>query len=46
MDESSERIEEVAEVIDVYPIQDAIDMINSYRKDFGIDLLAETEQLK
>lgn len=46
VDESSERMGEVAEVIDVYPIQDAIDMINSYRKDFGIDLLSETEQLK
>jgi hypothetical protein len=46
VDESSERMGEVAEVIDVYPIQDAIDMINRYRKDFGIDLLAETEQLK
>jgi len=46
VDESSERMKEVEEVIDVYPIQDAIDMINSYRKDFGIDLLSETEQLK
>jgi len=41
-----EHVVEVDELIDVYPIQDAIDMINSYRKDFGIDLLSETEQLK
>jgi len=46
VDESSERMEEVEEVIDVYPIEDAIEMINQYRRDFGIDVLNNHGNLK
>ena len=34
------------DVVDVYPIDDAILMINRYRKDFGIDLLDNYGNLK
>ena len=43
----SERHEsESEEIIDIYPREDALKMINRYRIDFGIDLLAEGQHLK
>ncbi len=32
------------DVVDVYPIEDAVEMINRYRRDFGIDLLTTGTQ--
>ncbi len=44
--ESPVRAEKVEEIVDIYPIKDAIFMINRYRKDFGIDLLDNYGNLK
>ena len=44
--ESPAREEKVEEIVDVYPAQDAIFMMNRYRRDFGIDLLDNYGNLK
>jgi hypothetical protein len=43
--ENPERAEEI-QVIDVYPAEDAIEMISRYRRDYGIDLLDNYGSLK
>ena len=44
---ATERLEsKPQEIMDIYPREDALKMINRYRTDFGIDLLAEGQQLK
>ena len=37
--EESRVVQPESAVVDVYPIEDAIEMINRYRREFGIDLL-------
>ncbi len=44
---ATERLEsKPQEIMDIYPREDALKMINRYRTDFGIDLMAEGQHLK
>lgn len=45
-DEQSQIVQPESDIVDVYPPEEALKMINRYRRDFGIDLLDNYGNLK
>ena len=45
-DEPSQIVQPESDIVDVYPPEEALKMINRYRRDFGIDLLDNYGNLK